>query len=127
MSYANPITCPGYYLEQVAFNPKLQPENKVHKEVLARIAAIVAPIFHLFQVLLHGFCATLDSLCYVVGLSKGNFSLISSTVYSVKYFYFSNLEILQKFIFGPHKIPNYSELSERYDMLKKQPWQGDLF
>lgn len=110
---------PAYVLESKAFNPADQPTNLLLKELISRVAAVVAPIFYAYQIVLHAAVALADLILACCLCSPGILFLYSalSTYYSCLNFVSALLEIPQKLIFGPHHVPNYYGNLERYDMI----------
>lgn len=113
------VIAPAYCLEAIAYNPAEQPKNQVEKELLTRIASIVAPIFYAYQIVLHSFAMLVDSVLCLFLLSPGILlqRALVSTAFSVTNLVSSTLEIPQKLICGPKNIPNYLGNPGRYDMI----------
>lgn len=126
MSYANPLTCPAYYVEQIAFDPSSQLSAKVQREVFARIAAIAAPIFYLYQVCLHGAIAAVDCVLCLLFLSPGKLCehAFTSCLCSVKNLFSSFLEIPHKLVLGPKHPPNYLGTTNRYSKIWRSAYLG---
>lgn len=119
-TYAIPFLAPAFYLERLAFNAQYQFHNQPLKELVARVVAVVAPIFYLYQIV----------ACFIVGLTDFlltvcHYSSGIPCIYALHGFFFSIwlvfcsiVEIPHKLINGPLDSPNYSELLERYDFEK---------
>ncbi len=124
MSLSHPLISPAYNLENIAFNSWSQPTNSIQKHVLARIAAVVAPIFYAYQIGLHLVGAMVEFVTCLLGITEGNFckNALSSTLYSVRCLISSILEIPHKLIQGPYDVPNYCGNADRYVMVTAHHW-----
>jgi hypothetical protein len=115
INWIDPLFFPAYALEQAAFNPKHQPKNQIHREVLARIAAVAAPILYLYQAILYRILAVFSN-------ERRKMDWHQEKNFSFQLSFYSTLEIPEKLIFGPNKARNYSDISTRYAMTWVHPW-----
>ncbi|NGX48574.1 MAG: hypothetical protein K940chlam5_00162 [Candidatus Anoxychlamydiales bacterium] len=116
--HINPILCPAYALEEKSFNKANQPKNKILKELLPRIAAIVAPILYAYQFLTHASIAFAElTLCFV-GISSGIIFqyAFESSIISLFNTFSSVLEIPTKLRHGPNTKINIYGDHDRYKM-----------
>ena len=116
MTIANALLCPAYYFEAKGFDPINQPKNRLVKELAAKIIAIAAPFFYLYQILLHGVVSVVDIALCLLGCSPGILcqSSVPIVFYSIQDFASSICEIPQKILCGPHCQANYFGDGERY-------------
>lgn len=113
MQFVNPITCPAYYAEHVAFS-----RVNAKTQILSRIVAVTAPIFYLYQMALHAALSAADLTLSLLLLSRGEFcqKALRSVQLSAKCFLSSLFEIPEKLIKGPNNPPNYLGENCRYRM-----------
>jgi len=113
MRFVNPITCPAYYAEHVAFS-----RDNTKTQILSRIVAVAAPIFYLYQIALHAALSAADLTLSLMLLSKGELcqKALRSVQLSAKYLLSSIFEIPEKLIKGPKNPPNYLGGHCRYKM-----------
>lgn len=122
----NAVVYPAYYFEAVGYDPLKQPKSSLIKEVAARIIALAAPIFYVYQILLCSVVAAVDISLAYCSLSRGVVlqAAIPNVVYSSRNLISSLLEIPQKIIFGPHMSPNYCGDELRYERMNQL---GEIF
>lgn len=114
---------PASFLEMIAFNPKEQFEPWILKEIVARVVALIAPIFYLYQTLCHVlsiafYCVATP--CLGAKAINNLFSEVFDLIYTAIDMCASVCEIPQKVIFGPHLVPNYSDSERRYQKNTKR-------
>ena len=127
MSLAHPMLGPAYYVEQWAFNPSSQPSNSLQKEVLSRVAAVVAPIFYVYQIVVAAALAILEATTCLLGMTDGHMSknASSSLFFSIRCLFSSIVEIPHKFVNGPTKAPNYFGNNNRHHMINHS-WKNQI-
>ncbi len=118
MSSLQVIINPAYHLEATAFNFNIQPSYSIQNNVLARIAALVAPLFYAYQIGLHLILAALTAVPYLICMTDGMAckNMLLSVLYSVQNLVSATLEIPHKLITGPSNVPNYCGNKDRYQM-----------
>lgn len=106
---------PASYAESVAFVPRYQSKDKLLKELIARVVAIVAPILFAVQAGLRFFFALferIDPPSFNKKLYKKTFQ---EGVLFTKSMISAVLEIPEKLIHGPNRCVNYLNISDRYE------------
>ncbi len=113
MHFLNPITCPAYYSEHIAFS-----RVNTKTQILSRIVAVAAPIFYLYQMALHAALSAADLTLSIFLLTKGELcqKAMRSVKISAKCLLSSIFEIPEKLIMGPKNPPNYLGEHCRYKM-----------
>ncbi len=111
------VAFPAYALESVGFNSRKQPTGYLAKEVVARIAALAAPILYGMQIGLFSIVLLADTLAMICVPHPAGIMLEGAIIHltnSVRNLFSSCLEVPEKMIFGPHCAPNYMGDPGRY-------------
>lgn len=116
---------PAFHLEAIGFDPNQQPSNRLVREVAARVIAIAAPFFYVYQIAWSSVVLAVDFPLALCRISSGILAYYGywTALVSIHNFFSSLLEIPEKVIFGPHRQPNYFGDEQRYNRgnFLKQP------